>query len=488
MADDALSPSRFADAFMAFLEEAGRTVKSRRSSLADRVVAHLGGDTAALEVVSEQFDGFEHPNLQLALDAFIAASAPGADWVGIAGDQKQYVTSVLAMLLGNPDGRTGPPLAEGPIDRVAFHLSGGDILTAVQHGILLASVQGVPVVIALLGPSAMHGPRQQIQLEVVSPAPEISHQVLTDLRQLMHVHNVYRGHVISIRPGRLDMGAQTLVNFVDLPKVDRADVVLPDVLLERIERHALMVTRHSEALLKAGRSLKRGMLLHGPPGTGKTHSLMYLAGQMPGRTILLTTGGGYGLLPIAIQIARTLAPSMVVMEDVDLIAMERSDPFHGGGPLLFELMNEMDGLQDDVDILFVLTTNRPDSLEPALAARPGRVDLAVEFPLPDVEARVRLLRVYARGLELVDVDIEHFPGEIEGATPAYIKELLRRTAVIAIEDGGAVSRSHLNQAREELATSGELGNRMLGFGTGELPGMEMERMGPVIWPGISSPQ
>ncbi len=69
-------------------------------------------------------------------------------------------------------------------------------------------------------------------------------------------------------------------------------------------------------------------------------------------------------------------------------------------PYLFELLNEMDGLRDDVDVLFVLTTNRPDILEPALAARPGRVDLAVQLPLPDADARRRLFGLYARGLRL----------------------------------------------------------------------------------------
>src|SRR5207302_982107 len=83
---------------------------------------------------------------------------------------------------------------------------------------------------------------------------------------------------------------------------------------------------------------------------------------------------GMELLQPAVQLARMLAPSMVVLEDVDLIAEERGMPFGHTGPLLFELLNEMDGLRDDSDVIFVLTTNRPDILEPALAARPGRVE------------------------------------------------------------------------------------------------------------------
>ncbi len=163
---------------------------------------------------------------------------------------------------------------------------------------------------------------------------------------------------------------------------------------------------------------------------------MYLTARMPGRTVILTTGLGMGLLRPAVQLARKLAPAMVVLEDVDLIAQERGNPWHGGGPLLFELLNEMDGLREDSDVIFVLTSNRPETLEPALAARPGRIDLAVELPLPDAEGRRALLRRYARGLELRDIDEEVVIARTDGATPAYIKELFRKAALLALTEHG----------------------------------------------------
>ena len=66
--------------------------------------------------------------------------------------------------------------------------------------------------------------------------------------------------------------------------------------------------------------------------------------------------------------------------------------------LLNKLLNEMDGLKEEADILFILTTNRPEALEPALASRPGRIDQAIEFPLPDAEGRRKLVRLYSRAL------------------------------------------------------------------------------------------
>jgi ATP-dependent 26S proteasome regulatory subunit len=97
--------------------------------------------------------------------------------------------------------------------------------------------------------------------------------------------------------------------------------------------------------------------------------------------------------------ARLLQPSIVVLEDVDLIAEERTRE-GACSAVLFELLNQMDGLADDADILFLLTTNRPDILEPALASRPGRIDQAIEIPLPDAACRRRLLELYGRGLTL----------------------------------------------------------------------------------------
>src|SRR5439155_2943270 len=92
--------------------------------------------------------------------------------------------------------------------------------------------------------------------------------------------------------------------------------------------------------------------------------------------------------------------------DVDLIGTEREHQSVGANALLFELLNQMDGLADDADLLFVLTTNRPEILEPALAARPGRIDQAIEVPPPDADCCRRLLALYGQGLNLEGVNWE----------------------------------------------------------------------------------
>ena len=171
------------------------------------------------------------------------------------------------------------------------------------------------------------------------------------------------------------------LTFSQSAALSRDHVVLPSAVLARIERHALGVAAHRGALLAAGQHLKRGLLLFGPPGTGKTHTTRYLLGQMTGYTRLVLTGRALVAVGQVSDLARALLPAVIVLEDVDLVAEERSRG-PASSPVLFDLLDAMDGAAPDADMLFVLTTNRADLLEPALAARPGRVDVAVEIALP----------------------------------------------------------------------------------------------------------
>jgi ATP-dependent 26S proteasome regulatory subunit len=187
---------------------------------------------------------------------------------------------------------------------------------------------------------------------------------------------------------------------------------------------------------------------------------------MPDHTTLLITAEQVGLLDEYSQLARFLQPSMVVIEDVDLIARARDEMRSAcEESLLNRLLNEMDGLREDAEVLFVLTTNRPDQLEAALASRPGRVDQAIEFPLPDAEGRRRLFALYGKGLTLELSNLDAFIDRTENASPAFIRELLRKAALFAAEDGDplVVRDRHVDEALHDLVVhGGELTMSLLG--------------------------
>lgn len=177
---------------------------------------------------------------------------------------------------------------------------------------------------------------------------------------------------------------------------------------------------------------------HGSPGTGKTHTVRYLLGQMPGYTRLVLTGRALAAVGGVTELARSLQPAVVVLEDVDLVAGDRSlGP--GTSPVLFDLLDAMDGAAAGAGLLFVLTTNRADILEPALAARPGRVDVAVEISLPDAPARERLLALYGRSvpLALTPDDLAAAVERTDGTTASFLKELIRRAALEALREAAA---------------------------------------------------
>jgi ATP-dependent 26S proteasome regulatory subunit len=150
------------------------------------------------------------------------------------------------------------------------------------------------------------------------------------------------------------------------------------------------------------------------------------------------------LLPAAVSLARRSQPAVVVVEDVDLIAEDRMMA-PGPNPWLFELLNRIDGVDGDADVTFLLTTNRVEAVESALVERPGRVDLAVEIPLPDADCRLRLLRLYAAATDLDLPDDTAVLARTDGVTASYLRELVRRTVIARLPDTAPGERVRLTE-------------------------------------------
>jgi SpoVK/Ycf46/Vps4 family AAA+-type ATPase len=342
-------------------------------------------------------------------------------------------------------------------------------LAAVHCGMFLIRDAGEPYAVLVRGPSEM-GHLPKFVVEAAARTKEGAERLLANLRSAMRDRNVYRGRIISLE--RSEHSRSMQVRFHRLPKVERHQIVLPANVLERLERHTLHFSRHGQRLRTAGRHLKRGVLLHGRPGTGKTLAAMYLASQSADRTVMLLSAFDYGALHQACQMARALEPALLILEDVDLIAEDRERP-GCTSPFLFELLNQMDGIAEDADVIFLLTTNRAAILEPALASRPGRVDLALEFPLPDTDCRRALFELYSHGLTMQVADMDHVIARTEGASAAFIRELLRKAALLAADETGSaifVTDRHLDEAlRELMLGGGELTGVLLGAATSQNP-------------------
>jgi ATP-dependent Zn protease len=230
-------------------------------------------------------------------------------------------------------------------------------------------------------------------------------------------------------------------------------------VLERVVHHVIGMGEQRERLLAHGQHLKRGVLLYGPPGTGKTHTVRHLLSATPGTTAVLLSGGALMHIHAAAKVARAHQPAIVVLEDCDLVAEDRSIGM-GSSPLLFEVLDALDGLDSDADVAFVLTTNRVEDLEVALSQRPGRVDLATEVPLPDADGRLELLRLYGGHL-FGDEAMSAAAARAEGTTASFAKELVRRAVLAAALADEPPADDHLGLALDGLLSDAQRLTRSL---------------------------
>jgi len=395
---------------------------------------HLGPDAADRPVVSGSWPGYDHVNVQAGLDAWLAADDRDYRLAGVTGFR--HMDFGLADLL--QPGRYAERLGLGSVATTAVSAGpAGETRACVQCGLYLVEDAGGRIALLLRGPDE-RAASDGVSLDIAASDQAAAQQVLDEIWRLSVQHNVFRGHVITFAGEVFGRDRGALLHFLDRPRLDRSELILPPALLDAIERQVLGIARHAERLLVSGQHLKRGVLLHGSPGTGKTHTIRYLLGQLPGVTVVVISGHALRWIAEACSVARLLQPSVVVIEDVDLIAEERGHR-PGQHPLLFQLLNEMDGLGEDANVTFLLTTNRPDLLETALAARPGRIDHAAELPLPDADARRKLIALYQGSLVLELSDLEAVITRTDGVTASFLKELLRRAALFAAEAEPAVN-------------------------------------------------
>lgn len=454
----------FGASFRGFLASVAAQAPDGEPEIRRRIREHFGRAPEQLVTVAADFPAIDQANVAIGLEAVLAASDMRSTLIGVTAEQ-EYTALTIAQLIaparGGLMGSSGP--MEAPVTYGDLEVGPDTTRTCIKRGLFFVHAGEVPVLVLLTGP-ASHDWRGAVHLEVMADGRAVIERILHAVRREARERSVYRRRVFSIEENEM---RQESVRFHRLASVPRDQVVLPEGVLERIERLSHGVTRHGERLRAAGRHLRRGLLFHGPPGTGKTLTAMYLASQLEDRTVILMTGRGIGSLETACRMARQLQPAMVILEDVDLIAQSRENQSPGCAALLFELLNQMDGLGEDADVMFLLTTNNPSALESALTARPGRIDQAFSIPLPDENGRARLLELYARGLTLEVDDRAQWVARTAGATGAFIKELLRKAALFAAEEAEAivVRDRHLDAALREMVSDDVLTRALVGAGT-----------------------
>jgi hypothetical protein len=155
---DDLSPARFGTAFRTFMDAVLAAATPPASPLLERIRAHLGVEPATRPVIVEEFDSYEHPNLQVALDACLKEKGRSAELVGFAIDNKRFMQFGLSDLVGRAGAFARMGLAEGPVDYVNFRLAGDRVLPCVQFGLYLIR-EGEARLVAFVAGPIERGPR-----------------------------------------------------------------------------------------------------------------------------------------------------------------------------------------------------------------------------------------------------------------------------------------------------------------------------------------
>jgi hypothetical protein len=427
----------------------------------------IGVDPNSLAIVSRSFPRFDLPNLQLAIDQHckeVGATSRVIGYSSLHGPMGTDLQSMLGSSIPSAKIAVAPPVRREVDIEVDCQLQ------CVENGIHLIDAPDGRVAAHVFSSMFGYG---DLKLEVLASASEAAGAFVERVRSKMAQCNVFRRKVISLECDAESPygGACAIVRFHRLPKIRREEIILPPDTLVLLERNTTRFFEGASALRRSGHSVKRGILLHGKPGTGKTYTAKWLAGSMEDVTVILMTGENLVLVKQCCHMARMLAPALVIMEDVDLIASSREPRRNPAVQVtLHQLLNEMDGLAPDAEVLFLLTTNRPEAIETALAGRPGRVDQAIEYPLPDAECRRRLIELCGRGLNLQLADPEGIVARLDGASPAFVQELLRKAALIAADDESfhngqiRVADSQLLAGLRELVLGGgELTKKLFGF-------------------------
>ena len=225
---------------------------------------------------------------------------------------------------------------------------------------------------------------------------------------------------------------------------------------------------------EVGASMPKGILLVGPPGTGKTMLAKAVAGEanVPffsisgSEFVEMFVGMGASKVRDLFKQAKEKAPCIVFIDEIDAIGQKRNSGSVGGNDereqTLNQLLTEMDGFEENTGVIILAATNRPESLDPALT-RPGRFDRRVPVELPDLQGREAILKVHAKKIKLApDVDFHTIARMASGASGAELANIINEAALRAVRDNRTlVTQADLEESIETVIAGYQKKNAVL---------------------------
>jgi cell division protease FtsH len=253
--------------------------------------------------------------------------------------------------------------------------------------------------------------------------------------------NFYRGKKLEVA-GR--------IRFLELPAKSWDSVIMDAEIKREIWANTIGFLASKERLARYGILPKRGVLLVGEPGTGKTLVCKALMAEAQCVTCLLASAYGLGeeeYITELYQLAQDLAPSLVIIEDLDIIAQDRMEYGYSRGPALLALLSTLDGIEEHREIVTVATTNHLEVIDKALGQRPSRFDRVIRITLPNLEQRKQFIASICRKILLEEDTRDYVAHGTDRMTPAQIQEVIY-SMVIGYAQNGSDDGSCLRFSKE----------------------------------------
>lgn len=316
---------------------------------------------------------------------------------------------------------------------------------------------------------------QMVQLEVSAPDADDATKIIDGLLESAAANSIYRRHIISpvfqrqvkssFRDDEGNAGFDLV--FEPDPLVTDDKIILDENVRRVVERTVIDFHTRRTELMQYGLPGRRGILFYGPPGTGKTYTCKYIAHKLESATTIIATGHALTQIKAVCDLAKMFQPSLVILEDVDLMFSDREvNPYT---PLLGDLLDELDGFQQNDQIIFVLTTNAIERVEGAIKNRPGRISQCIYLGPPTAKLRREYLTVLLKQYNTGAVNLDTVVAETEGVSQAFLKEMIFRAVQISTEhnvngEGVVMQQKDLTAALTEMTSGGgRFGKRIVGF-------------------------